>query len=168
MNTQEIQTLYAYNRWANRRLLEAARLLDWHDCTSEMRTSHGSVRGTLVHIVWGEWLWVRRWRGESPKEIFAPEDFPDWTTLESRWTSVEAEQQAFLKCLTDDLLETRVSYENLQDQQWEYSLARMMQHVVNHSSYHRGQVVTMLRQLGQTPPATDLLVFLDENMPGCV
>ena len=165
MNTQEIQTLYAYNRWANRRLLKAARLLDWQDCTSEMRTSHGSVRGTLVHIIWGEWLWVRRWRGESPKERFAPEEFRDWTTLESRWTSMEGDQQAFLNCVTDALLETRVSYENLQAQRWEYSLAQMMQHVVNHSSYHRGQLVTLLRQLGQTPPATDFLVFLDENMP---
>lgn len=168
MNTQEIQNLYAYNRWANHRLLKAARRLDWKDCTSEMGTSHGSVLGTLVHIIWGEWLWVRRWRSESPKERFAPKDFPDWTTLESRWTSVEAEQQAFINCLSDDLLEKRVSYENLQDQRWQYSLAQMMQHVVNHSSYHRGQVITLLRQLGQTPPATDFLVFLDENSAGFV
>lgn len=81
---------------------------------------------------------------------------------------MEAEQQAFINCLSDDLLEKRVSYENLQDQRWEYSLAQMMQHVVNHSSYHRGQVITLLRQLGQTPPATDFLVFLDENSAGFV
>jgi len=165
MNIQEIQALYAYNRWANRRLLKAARLLDWQDCTNDMCTSHGSLRGTFVHIMWGEWLWVGRWRGESPKERFASEDFPDWMTLESRWNSVEAEQQAFLNCLEDDLLEARVSYENLHNERWEYSLAQMMQHVVNHSSYHRGQVVTLLRLLGQTQPATDFLVFLDESMP---
>jgi DinB family protein len=57
----------------------------------------------------------------------------------------------------------RVSYENLQGVHWEYSLAETMQHVVNHSSYHRGQVVVLLRQLGQTPPATDFLVFFDEQ-----
>jgi uncharacterized damage-inducible protein DinB len=165
MNIKEIQTLYAYNRWANRRLLKAARQLDWQDCTSEMGTSHGSVRGTLAHIIWGEWLWVRRWRGESPKGRFTPEEFPDWASLESRWTNVEDEQEAFIKCLTDDLLEKRVSYENLRAQRWEYSLVQMMQHVVNHSSYHRGQLVTLLRQLGQTPPGTDLLVFLDESLP---
>jgi uncharacterized damage-inducible protein DinB len=76
---------------------------------------------------------------------------------------VESEQQAFLKSLTDELLEKCVSYENLQGERWEYSLAHMMQHLVNHSSYHRGQVVTLLRQLGQTPPTTDFLVFIDEG-----
>ena len=48
-------------------------------------------------------------------------------------------------------------------QRWEYALGHMMQHTANHSSYHRGQVVTLLRQLGKTPEATDFLVFLDEN-----
>lgn len=78
---------------------------------------------------------------------------------------MESEQQTFLKLLTDGLLETRVSYKNFSGQQWQYSLAQMIQHLVNHSSYHGGQVVALLRQLGQTPPATDLLVFLDESIP---
>ena len=162
VNNEEIRTLFAYNRWANRRLLTAARLLPWPDFIRDLRSSHGSLRGTLVHVVWAEWLWTRRWQGESPKQIFAPEDFRDWVTLESRWTTVENEQQAFLESLNDKLLNIRVSYKNLQGQRWEYSLAHMLQHTINHSSYHRGQVAALLRQLGQTPPATDFLVFLDE------
>jgi uncharacterized damage-inducible protein DinB len=163
VNTDEMRTLYGYNRWANRRLRGAARLLQWEDFIRNLHTSHGSIRGTLVHIVWAEWLWLRRWRGESPKQIFAPEDFQDWAALEFCWTALESEQQSFLECLNDELLKTRVSYENLQGERWEYSLAQMMQHTVNHSSYHRGQVVTLLRQLGQTPPATDMLIFVDEK-----
>jgi uncharacterized damage-inducible protein DinB len=68
-----------------------------------------------------------------------------------------------LESLTDELLIRRVSYENLEGVRWEYSLAEMMQHLANHSSYHRGQIAVLLRQLGQTPPATDFLVFLDEQ-----
>ena len=56
-----------------------------------------------------------------------------------------------------------MSYENLQGVRWEYSLAEMMQQLVNHSSYHRGQVAVLLRQLGQKPLPTDFLVFLDEQ-----
>jgi len=164
VNNDEIRTLYAYNRWANRRLLGAARVLPWPDFIRDLRGSHGSLRGTLVHIVWAEWLWTRRWQGESPKEIFAAEDFHDWVTLESRWTIVENEQQAFLESLNDELLTFRVSYENLKGQRWEYSLVHMLQHGINHSSYHRGQVAALLRQLGHSPPATDFLVFLDETM----
>ena len=121
------------------------------------------MRGTLVHILWGEWAWLQRWQGESPKQAFAPEDFLDVPALEARWQLVTREQQTFIERLADERLKGRVAYENLQGQRWEYSLGHMMQHVVNHSSYHRGQVVTLLRQLGKTPEATDFLVFLDET-----
>lgn len=163
VNVNEIQTLYAYNRWATNRLLEAARLVNPADFTRDLRTSHWSLRGTLVHIVWAEWIWLQRWRGESSKRVFAQDQFPDVDAIASRWRGVDRDQQDFITALTDDRLLARLSYENLQGQRWEYSLAHMMQHVVNHSSYHRGQVVTLLRQLGHTPPPTDFLVFFDEE-----
>jgi uncharacterized damage-inducible protein DinB len=162
MDTEDTRTLYTYNRWANHRVVPAARLLAARDFTRDLGASHGSVRGTLVHILWGEWLWLQRWRSDSPKQVFAPEQFPDVAALEAQWAIVERDQQIFIEGLTDERLNARVAYENLQGERWEYSLRHMMQHVVNHSSYHRGQVVTLLRQLGHTPPATDFLVFFDE------
>lgn len=163
MNVHDIRTLCAYNQWATSRLLAAARLVKPADFTRDLRTSHGSLRGTLVHIVWAEWIWLQRWRGESPKRVFAPDEFPDLDAIAACWRDVDRDQQDFITALTDDRLLARLSYENLQGQRWEYPLAHMMQHLVNHSSYHRGQVVTLLRQLGQTPPPTDFLVFFDES-----
>ena len=163
MTVPEIKTLYAYNRWANGRIVGAAQPLDSKDFTRDLATSHRSVRGTLIHILWGEWLWLQRWRGESPKQIFDPEDFPDTAAIESRWRQVERQQDNFISGLDAERLDARVSYQNLQGQRWEYTLAHMMQHLANHSSYHRGQVVTLLRQLGQSAPATDFLVFFDER-----
>ena len=165
MNINDIRTLYAYNRWANRRLLAAVRLLAFQEFTKDLGTSHASLRGTLVHILWAEWIWLMRWRGESPKQVFNPEEFPDATAVESRWTSVERGQRELIASLSDETLNAIVSYENLQAECWEYSLAHMMQHVVNHSSYHRGQMTTLLRQLGHVPPTTDFLVFFDEGQP---
>ena len=162
MDIEDFRTLYAYNRWANRRVTTAARPLGIEDFTRDVGASHGSVRGTLVHILWGEWVWLQRWRGDSPTQVFTPEQFPDAAALEARWTIIEREQQAFVERLTEQRLNTLVAYHNLQGQRWEYLLRHMMQHVVNHSSYHRGQVVAFLRQLGHTPPATDFLVFFDE------
>ncbi len=162
VNTEDIRTLYAFNRWANARLLSDTSPLTHVDFIRDLRTSHVSLQGTLVHILWAEWLWVRRWRGQSPKQVFAPAEFSDVAAIKTEWEAVEREQQVFVAELTDQGLATRVAYENLQGQRWEYSLGHMMQHVVNHSSYHRGQVVTLLRQLGQAPRATDLLVFFDE------
>ena len=162
MNVDDIRTLYAYNRWANRRLLAAVRLLQPMEFIRDLSTSFGSIRGTLVHIVWGEWLWVRRWLGESPTQVFDLEKFPAVDSLESTWDEVERDQRNFIAGLSDERLIGRVSYENFQGDRWEYSLGHMMQHLVNHSSYHRGQVVTLLRQLGHNPPTTDFLVYLDE------
>ena len=166
MNINDIPDLYAYNRWANRRLLAAARLLESAEFTRDLGASYGSLRGTLVHILWGEWAWLRRWRGESPKQVFTQQQFSSVESLESCWDEVGRDQLNFIAGLTDQRLVAPISYENLQGQRWEYSLGHMMQHLVNHSSYHRGQVVTLLRQLGHNPPATDFLVYLDEVAMG--
>jgi uncharacterized damage-inducible protein DinB len=113
MTPEDVRTLYAYNRWANHRVCQAARPLSASEFVRDLRASHSSVRGTLVHIMWGEWLWLRRWKGESPKQVFAPEDFPSLAEVESRWCTVEREQAQFIERLTDVELRERVSYENL-------------------------------------------------------
>jgi uncharacterized damage-inducible protein DinB len=130
--------------------------------------SHGSLRGTLVHTLWSEWIWQRRWVGESPKERFAEGDFPDVAAIAARWGVVHRAQRDFVAGLTEERLATRIAYENLQGERWEYSLGHMIQHVVNHSTYHRGQVVSLLRQLGRTPPMTDLLAYFDVTPPSSV
>ncbi len=72
------------------------------------------------------------------------------------------EQMEFINHLTEAALEQEISYINFKSQNWRYPLARMLQHVVNHSTYHRGQVATMLRQLGAAPVSTDFLLFFDQ------
>ena len=163
MTPGEIRTLFAYTRWGNHRLLVACEPLSASAFTRDLGTSHRSVRGTLVHTLWSEWIWLKRWQGTSPRQVFAEEEFPDVVAITARWADVDRDRDVLLGGLTESRLATRVGYENLQGQRWEYPLGHMMQHVVNHSSYHRGQVVTLLRQLGRTPPTTDFLVFFDEG-----
>ncbi|MGQ0560863.1 MAG: DinB family protein [Gemmatimonadota bacterium] len=162
MNVDEIRTLYSYNEWATTRLLEATVALSAPDLARDLGTSHRSVKGTLVHVLWAEWIWLERWRGVSPKHVFADDDYPDLDAIASRVSEVARDQREFIAALTDDHLLARLSYENLYGERWEYTLGQMMHHVVNHSSYHRGQVVTLLRQMGHSPPPTDFLVFFDE------
>ena len=61
MEADEIRLLYAYNRWANARTLAAAAVLTPEQLHRDLATSHGSVFGTMVHILWGEWRWLGRW-----------------------------------------------------------------------------------------------------------
>jgi uncharacterized damage-inducible protein DinB len=165
MGVGEVQQLYAYNRWANARIVSAVAALSAEQRHRDLASSHRSVYGTLAHILWGEWLWLGRWQGTAPPgpSPLACDDLP---ALRVRWGEVEHEQLAFLAQLIDSELERRVTYENPPGVAWTYALRHMLQHVVNHSTYHRGQVVVLLRQLGASTVATDLLVFFDETVSG--
>lgn len=165
MTLDEIRTLFDYNRWANARILSACRELSHDELTRDMRTSHRSVRGTLVHTMWAEWIWFRRWLGESPKVVFPEEDYASVDVIETQWHDLDRERREFLSIITNDHLKRTFGYENLAGEHWEYSFESAMQHILNHSTYTRGQVTTLLRQLGRTPPTTDFLVFLDEGRP---
>lgn len=160
-----IRELYQYNRWANNRLLEAVAPLKADEFTRNLGSSYPSLRDTLVHIVWAEWVWLQRWNGSSPRAAFQPVDFPDLNAVRARWSELEAGQLGFLETVTPERLLAVVSYVNLKGQTWQYPLWRQMYHVVNHSTYHRGQVTTMLRQLGAQSVATDFLVY-DDEAPG--
>lgn len=163
MNARDIAVLYAFNRWANSRLLTSSASLPADQFARDLGASHGSLHETWLHILWGEWLWLQRWRGESPKRRFDRRDFPDLGAIRAHWSLVERHQQDFIDDLADERLLEQVAYENIEGQRWEYPLQSMLQHVANHSSYHRGQVATLLRQLGRIPPATDFLIFFDEQ-----
>jgi uncharacterized damage-inducible protein DinB len=158
-----MQGLFRYNSWANGRVFDVIARLNHEEFVRDLGSSFPSVRDTVVHFVWAEWIWLQRWNGVSPQTIFQAADFPSAGAVRARWSEVDVEQRAFLDALTADRLPAVVSYMNLKGQTWRYPLWRQMLHVVNHSTYHRGQVATMLRQLGSKPVETDLLVFDDEQ-----
>lgn len=157
MTAAEARTLFAYNRWANRRLLVAASLLSRDDFSRDLHASFDSVRGTLFHIVFGEARWLQFWQDGSLFQDPAPEEFPTVAELEAAWDRIEREQQEFASRLTDDRLAG-----NVRVREHTYTLAELVQHIMNHSTYHRGQVAVLLRQIGHKPPATDYRLFLTE------
>jgi uncharacterized damage-inducible protein DinB len=163
MDLETLRALYGYNGWANARSLQAASTVSPADFTKEVGGSFASLRGTLTHMYGAEWIWLERWRGTSPRSLPFSLDFPDVETIRSRWQDVEREQKEFLDGLDHSRLAQVVSYVNLKGETFAYPLGRMLQHVVNHSTYHRGQVATLLRQLGAKPLSTDLLLYDDER-----
>lgn len=161
MDVERIRALFEFNRWANGQLLAAVSALGPEDWTRDLKNSFPSVRDTLAHIMWAEWIWLRRWKGTSPKLVLDPAEFATVTVLWTKWSEVEREQADFVAGLTEESLSTVIEYVNTRGESFSYPLWQMLQHVVNHSTYHRGQITMMLRQLGATPVATDFLVFYD-------
>ncbi|HXZ43620.1 MAG TPA: DinB family protein, partial [archaeon] len=89
MNRQDILTLYDYNAWANARVLGTVEPLTAEAFLRDLKSSFPSVRDTLAHILAAEWIWLRRWHGESPSKLLAAAAFPTLAGLKDRYAAVE-------------------------------------------------------------------------------
>ncbi len=160
-----LRELYDYNYWARDRQLEACAALTEEQFLRPMGSSYSSVRDTLAHLVVVEWVWHERWRGQSPNRLdaqaFAAETFPDLAAIRDRWQAVEANVRDYLAGLGEPALKQSLTYTNTKGETWTYPLWQVLLHVVNHQTYHRGQITTLLRQLGAEAPAIDYLVMQD-------
>jgi uncharacterized damage-inducible protein DinB len=159
----EIQDLYAFNRWANARMRAAVAPLTSEEFTRDLKNSFPSVRDTLVHVMGAEWVWLTRWMGNSPTAM--PAEWRDYTLdqINTEWAALEAAQKAFVDNLTDAELDRMVAYRNFAGQSHTNELWQLLRHMVNHSTYHRGQITTMLRQLGHPATPTDMVAYFREQ-----
>lgn len=160
---QEIRELYAYNRWANQRTFDAAAKLSPEALGKDLGSSFPSVLATLAHMAGAEWVWLERWLGSSPGG--GPSDW-DVSTLEAvrrHCQQVESDRERFLNGLDDRSIEKPLTYKTFAGETFTQPLSQMLRHVVNHATYHRGQVTTLLRQLGGQPVSTDLIRFYRET-----
>lgn len=161
MQPETIRELYVYNHWANQRVLASVTPLSAEQGTRGMGNSFGSVRDTVAHILGAEWIWLERWLGRSPRALLPAADFPTVAAIRERWATVEQDRNRFIQTLTPAKLQETVAYINTRGEPFSYLLWQQMAHVVNHSTYHRGQITTLLRQLGAEPKNTDFLSYYD-------
>jgi uncharacterized damage-inducible protein DinB len=166
MDRQDILTLFEYTAWANARTFEAVAELSAEQFTKELTSSFPSIRDTLAHILGAEWVWLKRWQGESPGKLLAGPDYPTVASLRERFAAIEAERRTFIASLPEERLGASFDYRDLAGNPSRLPYLASMQHVVNHGTYHRGQVTTMLRQVGAKPVSTDLSRFYLERKTG--
>ena len=160
MNFEDLRLLVDYHYWARDRVLAAVEPLSGEKYTQTFVSSFRSVRDTVVHMYAAEWIWNRRWHGESPTALIPGDRFADLEAIRRAWTELEREVRGHLAELDADGLKAFVHYRLLSGAEAATPFWQILQHVVNHGSYHRGQVTTLLRQLGAAPPeSVDLITF---------
>ncbi|HKP37008.1 MAG TPA: DinB family protein [Pyrinomonadaceae bacterium] len=165
MNLSYIQNLFDYTAWANELAMKAAAALPDEHLRRDVAISHNSVFGTLLHMAGAEWIWLERWHGHSPPKaeawaIWTPDSCADLTALAERWKEVVDRRARYISELDEARLAAELPFKLLSGDPSSMRLVDQMQHVVNHATMHRGQVVGMIRQLGIEPPSTDLLFYL--------
>jgi|SRR6185503_11790082 uncharacterized damage-inducible protein DinB len=165
MDLSDIQRLFSYTEWANDLAMDAASKLPEESFRRDVGISHKSIFGTLLHMAGAEWIWLERWHGRSPAKaeawsLWTTESCADLATLKERWSNLIDQRTRYVSELDDTILAAELSFKLLSGDPSSMRLIDQMQHVVNHATMHRGQVVGMIRQLGIDPPATDLLFYL--------
>jgi uncharacterized damage-inducible protein DinB len=163
MSPDDIRFLCDYNAWANRRSLDAAAALTAEQFSRPLGSSFSSVRDTLAHIWGAEWIWMERFEGRSPASLPNAGQFQEISSLRTRWAEDEQRLNKFVAGITRTDLNSPHKYRTLNFGEYTNPLWLSMQHMVNHGTYHRGQITTMLRQLGVKPLSTDLIHFYRER-----
>ena len=169
MNLTDIKDLFDYTEWANGLAMKAAGDLLEEQLHRDFGISHKSIFGTLTHMAGAEWIWLERWNGRSPAKaeawsMWTAESCVDLARLNQRWTEVIEQRARLIAGLEQDRLAAELPFKLLSGDPSSMRLVDQMQHVANHATMHRGQIVGMIRQLGIEPPSTDLLFYLRRDI----
>lgn len=163
MTVQDLETLYDYNYWANRKIWKVITGLTPDEFTQPVAGAYGSVRNTMVHILSTEWGWLSRCGGPERGESLNAEDYPTLEPLLYDWEKVEAYMHDFLSDLNDEDLHRNVEYRGKGDQKRSMPLGELLHHSIIHGAHHRGQVALLLRELGHPPGTFDILFYYAEQ-----
>jgi uncharacterized damage-inducible protein DinB len=154
-----------YNIWANKLMIDALLKLNATQLDMEITSSFNTIRKTVLHSYAAEYIWLQRLQlAENP--VWAGND-TDMAIADvcADWLKVSEALAAFVEKQFDDrALEHVVQYYNMQKQLFKTPVYQVLQHTFNHATYHRGQLITMLRQAGVTKiPSTDYIKMIWKN-----
>jgi uncharacterized damage-inducible protein DinB len=163
MTVNDLQTLYDYGYWANRKLFAVIAQLTPEQFTKTVDGSHGSVRNTMVHILSAEWGWLDRCGGPKRGAPLNPTDFPTAASVVDAWRRVEGYVRDFLATLRDEDLARVIEFAIGGKEKHSMPMGELLQHAANHGVHHRGQVSLLLRLLGYDPENCDILFYFGEQ-----
>ena len=155
----DLCSLLAYSRWATARTLAAVRPLPEADYVRELGGGWPSVRATLVHLAGATNAWALRFAGRDATRLPSQAELPRFSDAEALLLGAEEELGARLPSFTPALLASPFRWRNLQNEERAAPLWTVVRHVVNHGTYHRGQLSSMVRRRGGTPLPTDLVLW---------
>lgn len=158
-----IRLLFQYNLWADRRLMDVCASLTSEQFTRNLGSSFSSVRDTLAHLYGAEYIWNERFQGRSPATLPQGSDFPDLVSVRAKLEEMDLYFIDYVSRLSQQDLDRVIHYKSFGGNEFSNPLWQSLHQLTNHASYHRGQVVTLLRQLGVKPVSTDLIAFYREQ-----
>lgn len=147
-----------YNHWANNKLAQLLCTLNVSMLDKEIISSFPTIRKTVHHIWDAELVWMSRLKYETvnwpPSNAFNNPNIDEFVNTSYNLLSYLSNQE-------QNYFDEKIIYKNLKAQEFSNTRTEMIWHCMNHSTFHRGQIVTMLRQIGiKEIPQTDLIAYL--------
>jgi len=159
-----VQTLVDYHYWARDRMWPVVESLTDEQLRRPLGNSFPSIYDTVVHLYGADWVWRSRWEGASPMALPSSDLYDTLATVRAVWADEEQRIRAFVNRLGPEGMSRPIEYQGWDGRRQAQPFWQTLQHLVNHGSYHRGQVTTMLRQLNVAPPKSmDLIAFYRER-----
>jgi uncharacterized damage-inducible protein DinB len=153
----ELFGLYEYNEWANERTIASLRALPEADYVRDLGGSWPSLRATFVHVAGATDAWAERFGGKDVLALPKEADLPKLDDAVGVLLAAQEKHRKHLKNLTREKLERPFSWTNLSGEVKTSPFEIVVRHVVNHQTYHRGQIASMVRRVGGKPIATDMV-----------
>ena len=162
MTAEEIRLHIFYSSWASRKLLEAVSSLSEAEQRREVGVSHNSLIGTLEHIFFADRIWFARMVDARVLKGGGFGDFSPGETLLTEWPKIQKRWEDWASSVSHQDIVKNIDYKDLKGNEYRTPAWQVVLHVVNHATLHRGQAMSMLRQLGIAPPGTDLIFYYRE------
>lgn len=158
MTKQYFQELAAYNLWANNIVCNWLEQINDEQWTREIISSFNSIQETVLHVISAEKAWLERFK-KNPNIVWLQNDFKGTKDEHIQlWKATSTELKSFIYAFDENDLNTNLDFKRLNGEAYSMPYYQLFAHVVNHATYHRGQLVTMLRQAGfNGVGSTDLL-----------
>lgn len=162
LNMKELLCQFAaYNVWANHKLLFQIQQMEESQWYKQTPGSFDSLYKTILHVWDAESVWWQRMRLHERIVLPSASFDPSLKDACNGLLHQSMEWEPFIReSLNEEAIESKLIYRNSKGEQFLQPVKEVLMHVFNHSTYHRGQMVVMMRALGETNiPATDFIVF---------
>ncbi len=163
MTTEDLEALFDYSYWANRKLFTVISELTPEEFTKPVAGSYGSIRNTMVHVLSAEAGWLDRCGGAKRGPRLKPDDFPTADSLIQAWNKVEQRMREFLADLNDEDVDRNVDFVIGASEPRSMPIGELLQHAANHGVHHRAQVALLLRVLDHVPGNFDMIFHFEEK-----
>ncbi|MBZ5202772.1 DinB family protein [Planomicrobium chinense] len=150
--------LFSYHQWATLECLRHVQMLGEDLYRREGQNSFASIEKTMEHVIGVEKLWLMRMAATEDPTF----EYFDVETTEKAieaFMLLHAEMELYMSALTEEQWQEKLKFKNMRGDEFENSREEMLFTVINHGTYHRGQVTSFLRQFGKEGIALDYLYF---------